>query len=130
MKYSLKNLVLEMLDMYEFELYKVDDDSYALTDLQGANLGEIESDTFVTVFDLLDRMYAYHHDYIFRGIEDYADDFGVEKEYDSFTKLFENEKKFTQFFKSESPFSYELVLLIENPPTIKIKDMLRSDESE
>lgn len=58
-----------MLDLYEFDLIYVGN-KFFVKDRQGANLGDIESDVFNTLADVIDRMQVYHNDYIYESIEE------------------------------------------------------------
>ena len=69
MKKAIIGLVQEMLELYEFELVTIGT-KFALKDLQHANLGDIEEERFDTLEDVVDRLWAYHEDYIYRAIED------------------------------------------------------------
>ena len=60
----------EYIDMIEFRLEKDKKGKFHLHDLQGANLGDIESDSFDNADEVLDRLGVYHEDYIIRDIED------------------------------------------------------------
>lgn len=65
---------LEMLDLYEFELY-VDEETnqFALSDNQHANLGDIEGDRFDNLASVINRMEIYHKDYIYESFLDAID---------------------------------------------------------
>lgn len=58
-----------MLDLYEFDLIYVGN-KFFVKDRQGANLGDIESDAFNTLADVIDRMQIYYNDYILESIEE------------------------------------------------------------
>lgn len=61
-----------MLDLYEFDLIYVGN-KFFVQDRQKANLGDIESDAFNNLSDVIDRMEAYHNDYIYDSIEECED---------------------------------------------------------
>ena len=63
----------EMLDLYEFTLIHHNDNTWGLLDRQGANLGDIESDRFNTITDIIERLEVYHIDYIVYDVEEYFD---------------------------------------------------------
>lgn len=63
----------EMLDLYEFTLINYNDNTWGLQDRQGGNLGDIESDRFTTLTQIIDRLEAYHIDYIVTPLEEYFD---------------------------------------------------------
>ena len=65
--------ISELLDVYEFKLIVNDDLTLSLIDLQGANLGRIESETFKTFDDVIHRLEIYHYDYIVKDIEETFD---------------------------------------------------------
>ena len=58
----------QFLEITEFSLIK-DKDGWGLCDLQGANLGDIESDRFTTAEQIFDRMGIYIDDYYINDIE-------------------------------------------------------------
>lgn len=77
------------LDLTEFRLikHKGNDDEYdpwiwSLIDLQGANLGDIESDRFSDAQGILDRMGVYIDDYFIKDIEDLLEEKGIEITWD------------------------------------------------
>lgn len=57
------HLLIEMIGFMEFEPV-ISDDGIRLKDLTGANLGDIESDTFLNASDLVERLEPYINDYI------------------------------------------------------------------
>lgn len=65
---------LQLLDLYEFEIYidkdEEDNKVFRLRDLQGANLGNIENEKFKDIASILTRMDAYHNDYIYRSLDE------------------------------------------------------------
>ena len=63
----------DLMDLYEFQVYKNEQGLLQVYDLQGACLGDICSETFRDEWEILDRMEIYHEDYIIRGIEEYVD---------------------------------------------------------
>ena len=71
------DLFKDYLDLTEFALEK-DGDSYRLTDLQGGNLGNIESDRFDSAKEIFDRMDDYIYDYYVRPIKEETEQSGVE----------------------------------------------------
>ena len=54
----------------EFALIKYPDDTWGVRDIQGANLGDIESDRFGNAAGVLDRMNIYIYDYFVRSLEE------------------------------------------------------------
>ena len=64
----------EFLDLIEFELVK-NGDKWALRDLQGANLGDIESETFENATEIFDRLDVYIGDYFLDAIINIIEDF-------------------------------------------------------
>lgn len=65
------NLFEDMLDLYEFDLAVDDEGFWRVVDRQSANLGGIEQDKFETLASIVDRMDAYHNDYIIEDLENY-----------------------------------------------------------
>ena len=85
----------ELLDMYEFEVYKNENGKLQLNDLQGACLGDICFDEFNDEFEILERMEMYHDDYIIRILEeDYNISFDNYKEWYDFLKKKNNKKDY------------------------------------
>lgn len=79
----------EFLDLTEFRLikYKENDDEYdpwmwSIVDLQGENIGDIESDRFSDAQGILDRMDIYINDYFIQDIEDLLEEKGIEITWD------------------------------------------------
>lgn len=74
----------EFLDLTEFTLVKHktgledEDGVWSLIDLQGANLGDIESDRFKNAAGILDRMEIYINDYFIEDIENLLTEKGIE----------------------------------------------------
>ena len=72
--YIITKFLLELLDLYEFELW-VDTNSnsekiFRLNDLQGANWSWIENDEFNTLADVIERLDSPHNDYIYNSLEE------------------------------------------------------------
>ena len=65
------SLFYEMLNTLDFELVEHENGQYSLIDLQGANLGNIEGDTFETASEIADRLDLYISDY-FLNDEEYG----------------------------------------------------------
>ena len=63
------NLFEDMLDLYEFDLAVDNEGFWRVVDRQAGNLGGIEQEQFNTLADILDRMEAYHNDYIIEDLE-------------------------------------------------------------
>lgn len=76
----------ELLDLYEFDIIVNEDLTLSVRDRQGANLGNIEEDKFNTFTEIIDRMEAYHYDYIVKSMEDV---FGVyESDYEDWYDMY------------------------------------------
>lgn len=64
----------EFLNEFDFDVYKSKDDNgevtYKLRDTQGANLGDIESESFYDIDSIVDRLDIYYNDYIISDVED------------------------------------------------------------
>lgn len=69
MYWDYKN-ISELLELYEFEIIVNDDLTLSLIDLQGGNLGNIESEKFNNFDDIIERLEIYHYDYIVRSLEE------------------------------------------------------------
>lgn len=68
-KKQANELFVEMLDLMEFRLIK-DEEGYGLIDLQGGNLGDIQSERFESGMAVLDRLDRYIDDYYVNAIEE------------------------------------------------------------
>lgn len=74
----------EFLELIEFALVKhkteLEDEAgiWSLVDLQGANLGDIESDRFNNAAGIVDRMEIYINDYFIEDIENLLAEKGIE----------------------------------------------------
>lgn len=62
-----------MLNIYEFGLFYVGN-KFFVEDLQGANLGNIESYYFNNLDNIISSLSIYHEDYIYRPIEECEED--------------------------------------------------------
>lgn len=65
----------EILNCEDFELVRYKNGDFGLHDLQGANLGGIEEETFETMVQVLDRMEVYHIDYFENPTEEFYEVF-------------------------------------------------------
>lgn len=77
MKNKYENLFDSFLSITDFRLVKYLD-GFGLIDLQGADLGEIESDRFKTAADIFDRMDIYINDYFINDIDELLDEKDIE----------------------------------------------------
>lgn len=76
-----EELFEEFLDLIEFKLLKrtnYDWGMWSLVDLQGANLGNIEEDEFVSATGIIDRLDIYINDYFFDDLERELDAYNVD----------------------------------------------------
>lgn len=66
----------DFFDSFDFTIYKSTDEDgdpcYKLRDNQGANLGDIEDDTFSSISDAVDRLDIYYEDYIINDLSEIA----------------------------------------------------------
>ena len=67
----------EFLDLTEFTLVKHQND-WSVIDNQGGNIGDIESDRFKSVAEILMRMDSYTNDYIIEPLEGIAEMEGID----------------------------------------------------
>lgn len=63
------DLFERMLDLYEFDLAVDKEGYFRVIDRQAGNLGGIEQEQFETLASIVDRMEAYHNDYIVEALE-------------------------------------------------------------
>lgn len=93
MKNKYEHLFDEFLDVTEFRLVKNEDKKWSLIDLQGANLGNIESERFESADDIFDRMENYIADYFLHDIDELLQEKGVEVTWDeNYEEYIENGK--------------------------------------
>ena len=113
-----------MLELMEFTVVKSkhpDDGKYALYDMQGANLGGIEDDSFDSAMQMVDRMDAYIDDYFLRPIEEIAEESKIEipddvSTVEDFVKWYnqhKDEKEFKEAF-SQSDWDFKVLDMIAN----------------
>lgn len=77
MKNKYEKIFDSFLSITDFRLVKYLD-GFGLIDLQGADLGEIESDRFKTAADIFDRMDIYINDYFINDIDELLDEKDIE----------------------------------------------------
>ena len=70
----------DYLKTIDFRLLKDKKGKFHLQDSQGANLGNIESDSFDNADEIIDRLGVYHEDYIISDIEELLDEYDIEHE--------------------------------------------------
>lgn len=105
-KYS--NIMAKMLNVMEFRLDKIDD-KYCLIDLQGGNLGNIESERFSSAEGIIEELSTYLEDYYFTDLEEAAEsdlemDFSQnEAPYtaEEWVKFMNKYKEFKEMYKHE-----------------------------
>ena len=67
----------EMLNLMECSFVRYGKGYYGLYDEQGANLGNINDDTFTDASSIIDRLDMYIHDYIIRDIEEELENYEI-----------------------------------------------------
>lgn len=72
-----EELFEQYMDLTEFTLIKYSD-GWGIYDIQGGNLGDIESDRFENAADIFDRMNVYIEDYFFEDLERELDAYNVD----------------------------------------------------
>lgn len=87
MKNKYEELFDSFLSITDFRLVKYPD-GFGLMDLQGADLGEIESDRFKTAADIFDRMDIYIDDYFITDIDELLDEKDIEVTCDNTCELY------------------------------------------
>jgi hypothetical protein len=110
----------EMLDLYEFTLIHHDDNTWGLHDRQCGNLGDIESDRFDTLTDIIERLEAYHLDYIVNAVEESFDIYDYTDYLDLATQCREKIATTPLEYADFSEWDLELLELIGNAPNIDI----------
>ena len=126
------NLFLDMLDFYEFDLLVDEENNWRVVDRQGGNLGGIEQESFETLAQIVDRMDAYHNDYIVRSLEDVL----IEVEYSSWKDLYNQIIELAEYEDlSEVEFDVRILEMIVNGEPVlsnkqdneDVKDMWREE---
>lgn len=83
-----------LMNLYEFSFYKTENEDgetvLKVTDKQGANLGDIESEEFKDFAEILNRMETYHNDYIVECLANAIDDElqDITDEWDTWEELY------------------------------------------
>lgn len=94
------DLFQDLLDLYEFDLALDEENYWRVIDRQGGNLGGIEQEQFNTIADIVDRMDAYHNDYILRSLEECLPEietFCYQDAYNSLMDLFHSGEDLSEF---------------------------------
>jgi hypothetical protein len=95
-----KEIFDDLMDLYEFQVYKNDQGLLQVNDLQGACLGDICDEIFKDEWEILDRMNIYHNDYILNALEETFDEYLDFEEWVQFLKT-----------QDENEFGYDLKVL-------------------
>lgn len=98
--------VLEVLDLYEFELLINDDLTLSVYDIQGGNLGNIEAERFDNFNELMERLDIYHQDYIIKDLEERYDEIEYDNWLDFYNKLIQEED-----YKKGIGFNWDIDIL-------------------
>lgn len=129
------SLFADMLDLMEFRLIK-DENGYGLIDLQGGNLGDIQSERFSSGAEIAERLDRYLYDYYIRGINEGLETIDEDRRYTS-NDEYENihtlldmrnnpvSKEFLNFIKEyehdldtlDMAFNYPEMVVLENLPS-------------
>lgn len=127
------SLFSDIISIEEFELVRYKNGLWGVHDLQGANLGGIESDSFDTIAQILDRMEIYHIDYFEEACMDFFDiseHFGYIDLVEQCRNKIKNDKNGEFADYSETELNYlEFIgnapnIDICNTPLEQIKDLL------
>lgn len=118
------DLFEELMDLYEFRVHiETNEDGeeiLKLEDLQRGNLGDIESEEFNDFYEILERMEAYHNDYIIRALDECLDYYcpEIDNEWANWEDLYyictDNMDKM-----AECEFDIRVLELILNPHYLK-----------
>ena len=130
----------DFLNEFDFDYVVYDSGYLGFIDLQGANLGDIESDRYTNdrngVIGMVDRLDIYYRDYIFEEMADDLDDNGVDVDYTSWRNIIATYKKNKdkcsynhdwQSYLAEHIFNPELIELDSDEKEIQ-KDWMEVDE--
>lgn len=128
-KVAIINFFLELLNVYEFSLeIDVNSDSeniFKLKDIQGGNLGEIEQEEFLTLGDILERMDAYHNDYIYNSLQEResSNEKILKDDWDLTAKRYLESNTVTKILTLIQPKDY--LEILNNSKNSTLKDMLK-----
>lgn len=119
----------EILNDLDFQYLINNDNSMSLRDLQGANLGNIESETFIVNDNianlLIDRLDSYIYDFYING---YVDTLRYECQEDvrgsNFKDILEKMKKHTDIFEG----CIDLMEAFVNPKLFDISEIIESSK--
>lgn len=97
----------DLMDMYEFEVIRLDDGTLQVNDLQGACLGDICDEIFKDEWEILDRMEHYHLDYIIQALEYHFDWSAKDSQH------FDTFDQWLTFLEAYNPdeFDYDIAIL-------------------
>ena len=114
----------ELMDLYEFRVHidtnEDGEEILKLVDLQGGNLGDIESEEFNDFYEILERMEAYHNDYIIEALAECVDYYcpNEQREWATWEELMEIVKdNFEELM--ECAWDIKVLELILNPHYLK-----------
>lgn len=128
-KVAIINFFLELLNVYEFSLeIDVNSDSeniFKLKDIQGGNLGGIEQEEFLTLGDILERMDAYHNDYIYNSLQEResSNEKILKDEWDLTAKRYLESNTVAKILTKIQPKDY--LEILNNSKNSTLKDMLK-----
>lgn len=96
-----KEIFDDLMSLYEFEIYKNENEKLQVKDLQYACLGDICSEEFDDEYDILERMEIYHEDYIISGLEE------------TFDVSFDTYVEWLEFLKTQNhdEYGYDIAVL-------------------
>jgi hypothetical protein len=115
---EIANTFFEILNTCEFKLEKVNNE-YHLHDLQGANLGDIEDDTFEKTRQVIERIDTYINDYFANDLQECLD---IE-EYGDYEDLLQQAIPLNKQTDGEFDFDLKVLDFIINAPDTKLADI-------
>lgn len=118
------DLFEQLMDLYEFRVHiETNEDGeeiLKLEDLQRGNIGDIESEEFNDYYEILERMEAYHEDYIVDALGRCLDYYGdnIDGEWATWGDLYYLTKDHIEEL-AECEFDIRALELILNPHYLK-----------
>lgn len=136
-KQDLTQRFKQLLHEIEFDVYKDSNGSYRLCDLQGANLGNIEAETFKDAREIADRFNIYYEDYFFSSLEEkfetYKDELNLQEEQEPYSmedwigfyeKIKKSNPEIAERFEYQISFFKTIVEAIEHPEKVDLDKIL------
>lgn len=127
----------ELLNEMDFDVYKDSNGCYRLYDIQGANLGGIEEETFEDAGEIADRLNIYYEDYFFKDLEEkfesYKDELNLNNEQmpynmedwiNFYDKLKNSNPEIVEGLEYSISYFRTVVEVIDNPEKVNLDEII------